>query len=157
MSKIFATDDFQTQNWTITIEDLQSNYTDLFIGFTDESPVVEFKNLQFKYELKHNNEIQQQGSYPPPNVKYLNSDQVYLVVERLNLTPETTYELYLWAENAGQSFEKTFEFTTPRPPQPYPSWTWNGETWEAPVPYPEGEEFYVWEEENQEWILVTNS
>jgi hypothetical protein len=151
MSKILATDDFQTQNWTITIEDLDSNYTDLFIGFTDESPVVEFKNLQFKYELKHKNEILQQGSYPPPNVRYLNSDQVYLVVERLNLSPETTYELYLWAENDGNSFEKTFEFTTPRPPQPYPSWTWNGETWEAPVPYPEGEEFYVWDEENQEW------
>jgi hypothetical protein len=153
MSKIFATDDFQTQNWTITIEDLQSNYADLFIGFTDESPVVEFKNLQFKYELKHNNEIQQQGSYPPPNVKYLNSDQTYIVVERLNLTPETTYELYLWAENGGQSFEKTFEFITPRPPQPYPSWTWNGETWESPVPYPEGEEFYAWDEENQEWVV----
>ena len=157
MSKIFATDDFQTQNWTITIEDLDSNYTDLFIGFTDESPVVEFKNLQFKYELKHNNEIQQQGSYPPQNVKYLNSDQVYLVVERLNLTPEITYELYLWAENDGKAFEKTFEFTTPRPAQPYSSWTWNGETWEAPVPYPEDDEMYQWEEENQEWILVTNS
>ena len=154
MSKILATDDFQTQNWTITIEDLDSNYTDLFIGFTDESPVVEFKNLQFKYQLKHNNEILQQGSYPPPNVKYLNSDQVYLVVERLNLSPETTYELYLWAENDGNSFEKTFEFTTPRPPQPYPSWTWNGEIWEAPVPYPEGEEFYEWNEDNQEWTLI---
>jgi len=37
MSKILATDDFQAQNWTITIEDLQSNYTDLFIGFTLET------------------------------------------------------------------------------------------------------------------------
>jgi hypothetical protein len=154
MSKIFATDDFQTQNWTITIEDLQSNYTDLFIGFTDESPVIEFKNLQFKYELKHNNEIQQQGSYPPPNVKYLNSDQVYLVVERLNLSPETTYELYLWAENDGNSFEKTFEFITQRPEQPYSSWTWNGEIWEAPATYPEGGGSYVWDEENQEWDLM---
>ena len=154
MSKILATDDFQTQNWTITIEDLQSNYTDLFIGFTDESPVVEFKNLQFKYELKHNNVILQQGSYPPPNVRYINSDQTYLVVERLNLSPETTYELYLWAENDGNSFEKTFEFTTPRPPQPYPSWTWNGEIWEAPTSYPEGGEFYEWDEDNQEWTLI---
>jgi hypothetical protein len=154
MSKIFATDDFQTQNWTITIQDLESNYADLFIGFTDESPVVEFNNLQFKYELKHNNEIQQQGSYPPPNAKYLNSDQTYLVVERLNLTPETTYELYLWAENDGNSFEKTFEFITPLPPQPYSSWIWNGEIWEAPVPYPEGGGSYVWNEDTQEWDLM---
>ena len=116
MSKIFAINDFQTQNWTITIEDLESNYTDLFIGFTDESPVVEFKNLQFKYELKQNGEVKQQKSYPPSNVMYHSSDQVYLVVERLNLTPETTYELYLWAENDGKSFEKIFEFITPSTP-----------------------------------------
>jgi hypothetical protein len=153
MSKIFATDHFETSNWEVIFDNLQPSCTDLFIGFTDESPVVEFKNLQFKYELKHNNEIQQQGSYPPPNTKYLNSDQTYLVVERLNLTPETTYELYLWAENDGNSFEKTFEFTTPRPAQPYPSWTWNGEIWEAPVPYPEGGGSYVWDEENQEWVV----
>ena len=102
MSKIFATDNFQTQNWIITIQDLESNYADLFIGFTDESPVIEFQNLQFKYKLKQNGEVQQQGSYPPPNTEYLNSDQDYLVVERLNLTQETTYELYLWAENGGQ-------------------------------------------------------
>lgn len=119
MSRLIAKDDFNTQNWTIAIEDLQSNYADLFIGFTNEPLVIEFQNLQFKYELKKDGEIQQQGSYPPPNVRYINSDQTYLVVERLNLTPETTYELYLWAENGGQSFEKTFEFTTPRPPQPF--------------------------------------
>jgi hypothetical protein len=157
MSRILATDHFETSNWEVIFDNLQPSCADLFIGFTDESPVVEFKNLQFKYELKHNNEILQQGSYPPPNTKYLNSDQVYLVVERLNLTPETTYELYLWAENDGKAFEKTFEFITPRPAQPYSSWTWNGEIWEAPVPYPEDGEIYVWEEENQEWILVTNS
>jgi len=154
MSKIFATDNFQTQNWIITIQDLESNYADLFIGFTDESPVIEFQNLQFKYKLKQNGEVQQQGSYPPPNTEYLNSDQDYLVVERLNLTQETTYELYLWAENGGQSFEKTFEFITPRPFQPYPSWIWNGETWEAPVPYPEGGGSYVWNEDTQEWDLM---
>lgn len=151
MSKILATDDFQTQNWTITIEELDSHYANLFIGFTGESPVVEFQNLQFKYELKQNDEIKQQNSYPPSNVRYINSDQVYLVIERLELSPETTYELYLWAENAGQSFEKTFVFTTPRPAQPYPSWIWNGKIWESPVEYPNDGHFYEWNEENQEW------
>ena len=36
-----------------------------------------------------------------------------------------------------------------RPPSPYPSWTWNGVGWEAPVPQPEGE--YSWNEETQTW------
>ena len=40
MSKIIATDHFETQNWEVTFEDLAPTYADLFIGFTDDAPVV---------------------------------------------------------------------------------------------------------------------
>ena len=40
MSKIIATDHFETQNWEVTFEDLATNYADLFIGFTDDAPVA---------------------------------------------------------------------------------------------------------------------
>ena len=44
-------------------------------------------------------------------------------------------------------------------PQPYPSWTLNASTylWEAPVAYPDADsaEFYLWNEENTNWDLVT--
>ena len=36
-------------------------------------------------------------------------------------------------------------------PQPFPSWSWTGTDWEAPVPKPEGEDFF-WDEDAQEWI-----
>jgi hypothetical protein len=40
------------------------------------------------------------------------------------------------------------------PPQPYPSWhldkDWN---WQAPVPYPDDGNEYVWDEQSQNWIL----
>jgi len=65
---------------------------------------------------------------------------------------ETDYELYLWAENDGQSFEKTISFTTPRPAQPYESWTWNGEQWNPPVPYPDDDGDWVWDEDAQQWV-----
>ena len=41
-------------------------------------------------------------------------------------------------------------------PQPYPSWTLNETTgdWEAPVPKPDEENFYEWNEETQSWDLV---
>ena len=39
-----------------------------------------------------------------------------------------------------------------RSPQPFPSWTWNGVGWEAPVPQPEGE--YSWNEETQTWDAI---
>ncbi len=151
MSKIIATDHLETSNWEVTFDNLQPTYADLYIGFTDEAPVIEFKDLKFKYELKQNGNVKQYGVFPPPNTRYIRTDQSYLVVERINLQTETTYELYLWAENDKQSFETTVSFTTPRPPQPYPSWTWDGETWNPPVPYPTDGEQYAWNEENQNW------
>ena len=88
MSKIIATDHFETSNWEVTFEDLASHYADLFIGFTDDAPVVEFKDLKFKYELKQDGNIKQYGVFPPPGVKYVRTDQPYIVVERLNLELE---------------------------------------------------------------------
>jgi hypothetical protein len=45
-----------------------------------------------------------------------------------------------------------------RPPQPFPSWTWQEAPAVAatagffpPVPYPEDGEMYDWDEENQTW------
>ena len=153
MSKLIAKDDFQTQNWLVTEENLDSFYTDLCIGFIDQEPIVTFINLKFGYTLSSDDTEIQTQSYPPEGIKYLQTDQEFLVVDRLNLQSETSYSLFLWAENDVNRYEYTYNFTTPRPPQPYPSWTWNGEIWESPVPCPEGEEFYVWDEENQEWIV----
>ena len=155
MSKIIATDHFETQNWEVSFEDLAPTYADLFIGFTDDAPVVEFKDLKFKYELKRDGNIKQYGVFPPANTRYVRSDQPYIVVERLNLKTETEYELYLWAENGGEAFETTVSFTTPRPEQPYPSWDWDGEKWNPPVPYPDDDKYYTWDEETQSWVEVT--
>ena len=152
MSKIIATDHFETQNWEVTFEELAPNYADLFIGFTDDTPVVKFKNLKFKYELKQDGNIKQYGVFPPPGVKYVRTDQPYIVAERLNLQTETEYELYLWAENDGKPFETTVSFTTPRPAQPYPSWTWDGDQWKAPVAYPDDDGDYYWDEDAGEWV-----
>lgn len=41
-------------------------------------------------------------------------------------------------------------------PQPYPSWTLNDDAiWEAPVAYPTDGKRYTWNEDTQEWDLVT--
>jgi hypothetical protein len=41
-------------------------------------------------------------------------------------------------------------------PQPYPSWTLNNTTWlwEAPVPYPDDEKMYKWDDVIKNWALV---
>jgi len=157
MSKIIATDNFQTNNWILDTTEIGSHSNDLFIGFTDEAPIVEFKNLSFGYELRQNENIKSYGVYPPANTKYVRSDQEYLVSVRLNTQPNETYELFLWAENNSTRIEKTFELNIPKPQQPFESWTWNdiNKTWEAPVPYPEDEKIYTWNEETQNWEEVT--
>ena len=40
-----------------------------------------------------------------------------------------------------------------RPPQPYPSWTWD-DGWHPPVPYPDDDLFYEWDEQTQAWTPV---
>jgi hypothetical protein len=37
-------------------------------------------------------------------------------------------------------------------PQPFPSWILNSnKRWEAPLPYPQDDKMYVWNEETQSW------
>jgi len=40
--------------------------------------------------------------------------------------------------------------------QPYPSWTLNEDScqWESPVPYPDDDEMYTWDEDKQSWDLI---
>jgi len=41
-------------------------------------------------------------------------------------------------------------------PQPFPSWVLNDDAiWEAPVAYPTDGKIYTWNEDTQEWDLVT--
>jgi hypothetical protein len=42
------------------------------------------------------------------------------------------------------------------PPKPYPSWSLNETTclWEPPVPIPDNENAYQWNEETQSWVLI---
>jgi len=42
------------------------------------------------------------------------------------------------------------------PPQPYPSWLLNTIMcqWEAPTPYPNNEQIYVWDEATTSWVVA---
>ena len=154
MSTVTAIAHLKTKNWEVNISNLTAFFSDLYIGFTDEAPVIQFKNLQFKYELRQGENIKQYGIYPPSGIRYLLTDQKYIVVEQLkNLKPDETYELYFWAINNGDFFETTITFIVPRPLQPYNSWTWDGKQWTPPIPYPENGKTYMWNETTKTWDL----
>ena len=151
MSKIIAIDNFKTGDWEVSFIDLEPNDAELYIGFLDHDAVINFQDLKFKYELRKDGNIKKHGLFPPPRIRYISSDQQFLVVEKLNFETEAEYELYLWAENNGKFSEKTVSFTTPRPDQPYSSWTWDGIKWIPPVSYPDDDDSYTWNEEQQKW------
>lgn len=49
----------------------------------------------------------------------------------------------------GWTYDETDGF---RPPQPYPSWTWQDGAWNAPQPYPDSELPHYWDEDSQAWV-----
>jgi len=65
----------------------------------------------------------------------------------------TSYNGNIRKNYAGIGFTYDVELDAFIPPQPYASWILNEDTaqWEAPVPYPEGELMYSWNEETTDW------
>ena len=57
---------------------------------------------------------------------------------------------------AGIGFRYDSEKDAFIPPTPYPSWKLNEQTclWEAPVPYPQDDKEYIWNEPGQEWTYT---
>ena len=49
----------------------------------------------------------------------------------------------------------TFENDMYIPPKPFPSWILNENyDWVSPIPYPNDDKEYIWNEENLNWLLV---
>lgn len=79
-----------------------------------------------------------------------------------SLWVQTSYNTYGGQHPEGRPLRKNFAgigFTYDAsrdafiPPQTYPSWTLNEETclWEPPVPYPDDNGLYGWNEDAQSW------
>ncbi len=57
---------------------------------------------------------------------------------------------------AGIGFKYDKELDAFIPPQPYPSWKLNTDTclWESPIPYPDDNKQYIWNESELEWTYT---
>ena len=65
----------------------------------------------------------------------------------------TSYNGNIRKNYAGIGFTYDEERDAFIPPKPFNSWILDEETcrWNAPVPYPEGDQMYVWNEEEAAW------
>jgi hypothetical protein len=91
------------------------------------------RNLKFSYELQASGKIQKQESYPPDELEYQYVDDNPLVCTEIEIKPDIVHTLIVKIES--DSFQDTYqeELRGPIPEKPYPSWIWNGETYQAPV------------------------
>jgi hypothetical protein len=79
------------------------------------------------------------------------------LVENLGGTwVQTSYNATIRKNYAGIGFTFDEELDAFIPPQPFNSWLLVEETaqWEAPVPYPEDDLIYSWNEELRDWEAV---
>ena len=118
MSSIIAINKFPTEEWDVATQDLFCVYADLYIGFWDGDFTIEFEDLTFEYVLTSNGQTIKQRSYPPDGITYVSTTEPYVAVSRLDLEAETSYSLTLSATNAGKTCVETFNFTTPKCPDP---------------------------------------
>ena len=85
------------------------------------------------------------------NVAALSSENDYT---QLKADLATQHDSVLEVAEAGIGWEE-YEPGKVRMPSPFPSWVWNGDEWEAPVPKPDGN--YYWDETAGEWKPVEAS
>ena len=67
---------------------------------------------------------------------------------------QTSYNGTIRKNYAGPGFTYDYSRDAFIPPKQFDSWTLNESTclWEAPVPYPDDGKFYLWNEDNKEWV-----
>lgn len=132
----------------------ESPSPDIEVGFTADVLPVEFDGLTFGLTVVSNGLPVFTRAYPTAGVRYVATDQQYISNDRVSLAADDEVALMVWMENAGERSEASTTFVIPRPEQPYPSWTWEDGAWTPPVPYPDGDAIYSWDEEQGDWVAV---
>jgi hypothetical protein len=69
---------------------------------------------------------------------------------------QTSYNNKFRKHYAGINFAYEATLDAFIPPKPYPSWLLNTETclWQPPIPMPDDGKRYMWDEEDQKWVLI---
>jgi hypothetical protein len=69
---------------------------------------------------------------------------------------QTSYNGNIRKNYAGIGYTYNSDIDAFVPPKPFASWVLNNDTaqWEAPVPMPEGDGMYSWDEETGAWVAL---
>lgn len=157
MSYIKFTYDTDANTWLCDATNIQFDRNELQFYFVSDEDRTRFKNLNFSYAVKHNDEVVDTGNYPPAGIEYQYADSSSaLAISAFSFAPDKKYFVTVNVNNSGKSREDTFEIVGIRPPKPpFESWTFDSNKWVAPIPMPV-DGIYEWHESLQRWNKVTD-
>lgn len=116
---------------------------------------VDLRGVEMRLTVTADGETVADISLPPPGVRYRQTDQDVLATTRVSWQPDQEIVATAWLRTArGEEMTAEATLTAPRPPQPYPSWTWASGAWTPPGPYPTDGGKYVWDEDAGEWVAA---
>jgi hypothetical protein len=155
MSSIRATFNTSSKEWFIQKISLKPTFTDIEFIVMSEQEYTVFDGVVFKfgYSLKFANEVVIQQNFPSTGVVYESLSRYPVEIIKVELLPDRNYTLEIYAILNNERFETTSTFLTGLPDKPYPSWSWNGTEWVAPIAKPL-EHAYEWDEGNQLWSRI---
>jgi len=130
-----------------------SGYCDFIAALDRHNESVDISGLRYGATILIDDAIVAESSFPPEGVKYVSTDQDILEVQRLSPFPaDAECKVIAWVDMLQGQVKSEFNFTVPRPTQPFTSWTWNGTTWIPPVDYPTDGISYIWDEDQNNWL-----
>ena len=160
MSKLHITYYKELGEIQMTTENISSDYCNLTFNVTARTTYGDEKtaedtnhtiNLEdFSVTITEKNNEFLPISFPEAGVVLKSTDQFFLFSERIYWNAD---DVFNFTVKIGE-LEKEFTYTVPKPEQPYSSWTWSNNRWNAPVAYPEDGEEYVWDEESLNWKTI---
>lgn len=146
--------DVLTRKFELDASDAQSWGADLEAHVNRYGQRLDLSGLAFGLTVTSNGTTILSRTWPRPGVRFSRTDQDVLLTERLIWNSDNAIIIDAWLRIRGEEHAATWNLTAPRPAQPYPSWTWNGTAWAAPVAYPGGGGEYQWNEAAQQWDPV---
>lgn len=145
--------------WSFETEDNKDYAERLDVIIVSDVQVTFVKGVKIGVSVGNKEGIISELNWPPNGMDFETTDRTPITNVNLQMIPDTDYTITTWAKinETSDSYTGTFDYTKQKPMQPYPSWSWDGNTWQPPIPSPATEDrFYKWEESSTSWVEVTD-
>ena len=149
-NKLYATCNYPNRTWDITEDGFRPGSFNVVMNIIyDNSEQV--KDIKYGVKFYLNDKLVGEETYPKIRMAINTLTSTYAVEPAFDLEWLQNHKVYLWAQiNGLEVVEKEIFINEVKPEQPYPSWRWTGENWEAPTPKPQG--IFTWNEKKRKWI-----